>query len=261
MRGVASQPIIRSQYLDRIAPPSPQVFYKEYICKNRPVVLTNLIDRWPARSKWTPDYFRETYGDVPVPIEVWDDAGVPAHEPGHYLKHARKLTLGLGEYVDLVCATKRPSRKYYLAQLPVSALPGLPDDLDLTSYQRYSSFPRPRDEHEPLLWLGPAGTVSTLHFDMSSNFLAQLHGRKQLILFSPDQAQRLYYPWPAFGDGCKHFSPIEVERPDLERFPRFAEAEALDVVLGPGDVLFLPSGWWHYVKSLDTSITLTYWFS
>lgn len=52
-----------------------------------------------------------------------------------------------------------------------------------------------------------------------------------------------------------------MECPDLEQFPRFAEARYREVLLRPGDALFMPQGLWHYVRSLTTSVSVNYWFS
>lgn len=52
-----------------------------------------------------------------------------------------------------------------------------------------------------------------------------------------------------------------MECPDLEQFPRFAEAQYREVLLRPGDALFMPQGLWHYVRSLTTSVSINYWFS
>ena len=57
-----------------------------------------------------------------------------------------------------------------------------------------------------------------------------------------------------------NFSAVDVENPDLKRFPDFARAKALDVVLGPGDFVFIPARCWHYVRSLTASISLNFWF-
>jgi ribosomal protein L16 Arg81 hydroxylase len=54
------------------------------------------------------------------------------------------------------------------------------------------------------------------------------------------------------------FSPIDVERPDLVRHPTFAQVKMLEVVLEPGETVFLPLGWWHQVSSLDVSLSFSF---
>ena len=54
-------------------------------------------------------------------------------------------------------------------------------------------------------------------------------------------------------------SNVDVEHPDLARFPLFAKARHFDAILGPGDALFIPKGWWHYVRALTPSFSVNFW--
>jgi ribosomal protein L16 Arg81 hydroxylase len=103
---------------------------------------------------------------------------------------------------------------------------------------------------------GPGGAFPVLHWDgMSTHaFLMQLYGLKQYWVWSPDN-QPLMYPQ----EGAQwNLSPIrDVENPDLEKYPLFAEARCSTLVLEPGEMLFVPSRWWHTAKMLTTSITLS----
>lgn len=61
--------------------------------------------------------------------------------------------------------------------------------------------------------------------------------------------------------GQRNVSQVDnIEAPDVARFPLALEAEYVDVVLGPGDSLYMPSGWWHYVRSLTPSNSVNFWF-
>ena len=77
---------------------------------------------------------------------------------------------------------------------------------------------------------------------------AQIHGRASLIARSTADlyVRRRYY------------SAVDPEHVDLERYPAFADATVSDVVIEPGDLLFLPVGWWHWVRALDISISATF---
>ncbi|QRK09341.1 cupin-like domain-containing protein [Archangium violaceum] len=102
-------------------------------------------------------------------------------------------------------------------------------------------------EHHRLgttLWLEPAGALTPLHQDARNVLLAQVHGRRQVKLIPSFQLHRVYST-----DGT--FSPVDPSAPDLERFPDFARADVLDLELEPGQMLFLPVGWWHWMRALD----------
>jgi hypothetical protein len=99
------------------------------------------------------------------------------------------------------------------------------------------------------LWCGHGRGCTPLHFDGASGLLGQVRGRKRVLLFMPSASYSLY-PHPAWSDrDC--YSPLDVEQPDLRRFPAAARARGLEGTLEPGDALYLPSYVWHYVKQLD----------
>ena len=53
---------------------------------------------------------------------------------------------------------------------------------------------------------------------------------------------------------------MDVERPDLTKFPLFANATHMDVVIGPGEFIYIPARCWHYVRALTTSVSLNFLF-
>ena len=102
---------------------------------------------------------------------------------------------------------------------------------------------------------GAGGRFPVLHYDGAGThaFLMQVYGRKQYIIYPPDQ-ELFLYPSPL----KPNLSPLEdVEQPDLERFPLFAHAVPIKLVLEPGEMLFVPSHWWHTARMLTPSITLS----
>ncbi|KAL1499527.1 hypothetical protein AB1Y20_011730 [Prymnesium parvum] len=113
--------------------------------------------------------------------------------------------------------------------------------------------------YEVNLWAGPSGGCTPIHYDSTQNFLCQLTGRKRLLLFPPAQSHRLY-PYPATHP-MYAFAMVDAERPDLARFPAFGRAAGLEALLEPGDALFLPCHWWHYVKQVegDETLSLNFW--
>jgi hypothetical protein len=100
-------------------------------------------------------------------------------------------------------------------------------------------------------WFGPAGTVTPLHHDTLMLFHTQVVGRKRWRFVSPLEWSRVYNRRNVFSD-------VDLERPDPARFPTFAEATVLEVVVEPGETMYLPLGWWHQVASLDVSLSFSY---
>jgi hypothetical protein len=112
----------------------------------------------------------------------------------------------------------------------------------------------------PRIWIGPAGTLTPLHRDASDNFFAQIWGKKHFVLAAPHNRKYLY-AWsttPTGGlDGCD-FNP---EEPDFDRFPLAQNATCISITLGAGNLLYLPEGWFHQVRSETTSLSVNFWTS
>lgn len=114
----------------------------------------------------------------------------------------------------------------------------------------------------PRIWLGNAITVAT-HFDLSSNIACVVAGRRRFTLFPPEQLVNLYVGPLEFTLAGPPVSMVNPDAPDLERYPRFAEAwkTARSAELGPGDALYIPHMWWHHVKSLSPfNVLVNYWW-
>jgi ribosomal protein L16 Arg81 hydroxylase len=90
-----------------------------------------------------------------------------------------------------------------------------------------------------------------LHHDVMNVLLIQVTGRKRILLIDPLRLQYVYND-----EGV--FSSIDLADPDYDRFPLFAFADPITVELEPGEGLFIPVGWWHYVESLDLSASLSF---
>lgn len=249
--------------IERVEGLTPERFYRDYVARRQPVILGNLAASWPAVARWTPDYFQRSFPGLRVGVEVWgNDDGI--NDPLHFMQHLSYAETTLGNYVERLQHSQRPSREYYLAQFPMlRALPQLQDDIQ--SLEPYMVQPRllPERVRRKLqfpasFWFGPAGSVSTLHFDPADNLFVQIYGKKRFILISPDQSPGVYYPHERFKS--INFSPLDVERPDFDRFPAAQGLEPLQCEMVPGDVLHIPMGWWHYVRATEISISLNFWW-
>ncbi|MCM8732159.1 cupin-like domain-containing protein [Hephaestia sp. GCM10023244] len=120
-------------------------------------------------------------------------------------------------------------------------------------------------DHPPLvsIWMGNR-TVAATHYDMSNNIACAMVGRRRFTLFPPDQVANLY-PGPLEPTpGGQVVSMVDARAPDLDRFPRFAEALAAAEIadLEPGDALIYPALWWHQVEALDRfNVLINYWWN
>jgi hypothetical protein len=219
-------------------------FYNDYFYANRPVVLTGLMEGWPALRRWSPSWFAERFGDELV--EVTDGRDSDQRFEDNFDQHRRELTLR--DFISRI-TSQDGNDTYLVAKNFLLDRPGF-----ASLYDDFQSPPGLLDpaamrDGNVKLWLGPAGTLTPLHHDQGNILFGQVLGQKHVKLISPFSIDKLYNT-----RSC--FSPVDLEDIDFEAFPLMKGVEVLDVVLSPGEFLLLPVGWWHWVKSLDLSISL-----
>ncbi|MBX7082587.1 MAG: cupin-like domain-containing protein [Nannocystaceae bacterium] len=106
------------------------------------------------------------------------------------------------------------------------------------------------------LWIGSGGQRVPVHRDESHSIAMMVSGAKEFLLFPPEQLPNLYTTPRRELAGDPMRSAIDPRAPDLERYPRLAQALPTMTVLRiePGDVLFLPAHWWHAVDSFGFNV-------
>jgi hypothetical protein len=221
-------------------------FIDRYVRGCRPLVLTDLARDWPALRRWSPADLKARFGHLDVEIQDGRNAD-PRYEEN---KLAHRSQARLAAFVDRVLAGG-PTNDYYMTAnnealrrpefAPLLAdIGSLPDYCDASQLPRMSSF-----------WFGPAGTLTPLHHDTLMLFHTQIVGRKRWRFISPLETPKLYNHHGVF-------SPIDVDHPDLLRHPTFAQVKMLEVIVEPGETVFLPLAWWHQVVSLDVSLSFSF---
>jgi hypothetical protein len=133
----------------------------------------------------------------------------------------------------------------------------------LPGFEVENSFPLLAAKRtEPRIWIGNRTRVAP-HFDESDNIACVVAGRRRFTLFPPDQVGNLYIGPLDFTVAGQPASMVDLAAPDLERYPRFAEAlrHAFVADLEPGDAIFIPALWWHGVQSTEPfNILVNYWW-
>lgn len=243
--------------------------FDELIEAQRPTILKGVARDWPLVREGLRSadraiaYLTSFYAGRPVTGYV----GEPEiNGRFHYRDNATELNFkaertALDEFLARIAAHRNDpdAPSFYIGSTDVDAfLPGLRAENDL------ALGPAITRHGEPLvsIWIGNR-TVASAHYDMSNNIACCMIGRRRFTLFPPDQVENLY-PGPLEPTpGGQVVSMVDFSAPDLDRYPRFAEAAAAAEVaeLEPGDVLVYPALWWHHVEALDPfNVMINYWW-
>jgi len=221
---------------------SPEAFKREYIDTHTPVLMRKVTANWPAMKKWSFEFF----ANLQLPKQVFLEMNNVLQQKGEY------EVMDYGDYIRRIAADssepgKRPG---YLSVFKIfRAFPQLKEDVDFSILNQHKL------KNTVAGWIGPAGTVTGYHVDWGDNVLAQVCGRKEVRLVAPKESKYMYTS-PRFDQGTTS-SLVDVDNFDAERFPLFEKAKQYRVVIHPGEMLFIPRGWWHYVRSLDKSISVS----
>jgi hypothetical protein len=222
--------------IPRVRVPSADAF-RARAREGLPFLMTGLVDRWPLTAL-TPQELRERFGDAPVRARVGDYVGT-AFAPDRAMRD-----MLLRDYLDL-------------SSTPQEGLPPYVGNLELRALNALCHWPGWFERMgPPRFWLGPAGTVTPLHCDYDDNIFAQVWGRKRITLAPPHHDEYLYV---REANPVLFGSPFDPESPDFERFPLARQALPVECIVEPGELLYVPAGWYHQVRSLSFSLSVNRW--
>ncbi len=228
--------------IDVVEDISREDFYENYLKKRKPVVIRNMARKWPAYQKWNLDFMKNTVGDIVVPL--YDSSKADPAAPINTAAAKMKFT----EYIDLIKETPTDLRIFFFD--PIKAAPELLND-----------YIFPKDlmggflDKYPSMFFGGKGSVTFMHFDIDMPHIFHTHfnGRKHVLLFDYKWKERLYkLPFATYA-----LEDYDIEHPDFEKFPALDGIEGIECFLEHGDTLFMPTGWWHWMKYLDGSFSIS----
>jgi ribosomal protein L16 Arg81 hydroxylase len=219
-------------------------FYRQYYLLNKPVIITGMLDDWPAMTKWHFSFFREHFGEREVEVQMGRSQDADYEINSTQLK--RKMRLA--SYLDMI-QDAQESNDFYMTANNSSAnrqaLAELWQDIG-----RLPEYLNPDSTDDGFLWLGPKGTRTPFHHDLTNNFMAQVIGRKRIKLIPACEVAYVY-------NHHHCYTPIDGEAIDYDRFPLMRDVPVLECELAAGELLFLPVGCWHYVEGLEASVTVS----
>jgi len=215
-------------------------FITHYKNKNKPVVITALTEEWDALKKWNIDYIKEVAGENIVPL--YDSK--PSKNHKH--QHAPAQHMTLNAYISLLQKGEKDLRMFFYNIL--AEAPQLLNDFT------YPNIGLKLFKKLPVLFLGGKDARVQMHFDidMADILLCHFGGKKRVMLFPPEQSKYIYHVPYSFSS----LNTIDYEHPDYKTYPALKQLQGEIVELSHGDVLYIPSGYWHYIMYDDISFSM-----
>lgn len=229
------------QHIPRVKNITKEDFIKHYFKPQQPVVIESFIEDWPAYSKWDLDYMKSIAGDVTVPL--YDDRPVH-HKDGFNQPHAK---MKMGDYVDLLKSEPTKFRIFLwniLKEVPV-----------LQKDYTFPDFGLKLMKGLPMLFFGGKDSYTFMHYDIDLANIFHFHfdGQKEIILFDQKQNEYLYkVPYALITR-----EDIDFSNPDFKKWPNLKDAKGWKTMLNHGEVLYMPEGYWHYMKYLTPGFSMS----
>ena len=227
---------------------APEEFRRNYYIPNKPLVIRDLAKGWKAYSKWDWDYFKQLVGNQKVGIynNVKSDAYTPINTADDYTT--------FGQYIDMVKSGPAEWR-IFLFNIFDHA-PELTNDFSWPEHLMKGFVKK-----YPMLFVGGQGSITHMHFyiDLSHILHTQFAGRKRVLLFPFEEQKKLYRkPWEVLSlVDFSHYADVNRSKVDYAAFPALNLAKGMDVVLEPGDTLFMPAGYWHHMEYIDSGFAMS----
>lgn len=211
---------------------SSEDFLKTYLKPAKPIILKDFVaPESPAFSKWNYDYFKEIAGEQKVNIygsEIESLDRVASKPIGQST---------FSEYLDLITSSRTEHRLFLFNLLSIK--PELKNDIHYNDVTKGKII-----KWLPFMFFGGEGSITRNHvdIDMSHVFITQFQGIKRIWLFPWEQSDLLYrLPY-------NFHSITNIKEPDFKEFPGLKYISGYEAVIKPGETLYIPSGWWHYIQ-------------
>uniref|UniRef100_A0A452QBB1 tRNA wybutosine-synthesizing protein 5 n=1 Tax=Ursus americanus TaxID=9643 RepID=A0A452QBB1_URSAM len=215
---------------------SQERFMQHLYPQRKPLVLEG-IDLGACTSKWTVDYLSQVGGRKEVKIHV-----AAVAQMDFISKNFVYRTLPFDKLVQRAAEEKH--EEFFISEDVADIrkqFPLLEGDIKFPEFFKEEQF------FSSVFRISSPGLQLWTHYDVMDNFLIQVTGKKRVVLFSPRDAQYLYL------SGTKS-EVLDIDNPDLAKYPLFSKARRYECSLKAGDVLFIPALWFHNVISEEFGV-------
>lgn len=234
------------------------------LTSNEPVVLRGLIASWPAckaagtSNESLVSYLKSFENGKKVRV-----FSAPPEVKGRYFYNSaldgfnfnarpQLFTQLLDEL--LAFESSNPSESKYLGSTAINAI--------MPGFREHNELAPLASKPIVSIWIGNRSRIAA-HYDVTDNVACNVAGKREFILFPPEQMENLYIGPIDFTPAGQPASLVDFHAPDFEAFPKFKTAleHALIAKLEPGDAIFIPSMWWHHVEGKSAfNVLVNYWW-
>ena len=229
------------QDIPRVKTITKEDFIEKYFKPQKPVVIERFIEGWPAYSKWNLEYMKQVAGHKIVPL--YDDRPVD-HKDGFNEPHAK---MQMADYIDLLKA--EPTKYRIFLWNVLKEVPELQHDFT------FPDFGLRLMKGLPMLFFGGENSSTFMHYDIDLANIFHFHfeGKKEIILF-PQSENRYLYKVP---HALITHESIDFSNPDLKQWPALKNAKGYKSHLQHGEVLYMPEGYWHYMRYITPGFSMS----
>ncbi len=227
--------------IPRVKTITKSIFLHRFFALQKPVVIENLIEDWPAYQKWNLCYINKLAGDKTVPL--YDGRPVTSERKFNEPHSSMRMD----EYIDLL--KKGPTDYRIFLYNLLKEVPELQDDF------KYPEIGLKFMKKLPFLFFGGSGSKVFMHYDIDlANILHfHFHGEKQCILFPPSETKYLY----KVPHSLISHQDIDFMNPDFEKWPALQKARGYITNLKHGETLYMPEGYWHQMTYLTPGFSMS----
>lgn len=222
-------------------------FQKVCLEDEGPILITGMLEECEAVHKWSPQYFAQKFPNLKINAKSFQNKEIKIH---HWtMEHYAHV---LQEKTQLPPPQDALRKEIpYLHDFPIfQVVPSLVQDVLPLPIQYLPKWYQKNWWKYIQFFMGPADSITPLHFDclLTNNMFFQIKGQKKFTLLPPKSGKHCgRYQWRWF--------QLNPEKPDFLKFPDYHRCTPLQVVVNPGDILFMPSGMLHHVRSMEESIS------
>jgi len=231
----------QTQDIPRYKSITSRAFVDEFVKPQKPVVIEALTKDWEALSLWNFEYFKSIAGDVEVPL--YNSKPITSK----YMYNEPQAKMTFGDYIDLLLSQPTDLRLFLFNLIK--------ERPELKGHIKFPELGIRLIKALPYLFVGGEDSKVFMHYDIDLANILHIHlcGKKQCLIFPPSETKYLY----KVPNSLKTNDSIDFSNPDFDAFPALARAKGYSTLLAPGETLYMPEGYWHYMHYITPGFSIS----